>query len=371
MNNDKFQFSSVAKWVIGLLITALVVFLVWYFRFLVGCVLVALVLAFMGAPIQKFLSKIRFKRFCIGKTISATITLILFVVVFVMLFRWLVPLIISQAMTFANLDVYKIADYYAEPIKKIENFLYEYQLMPTDTNLETLVSTKILETFSVLKLTNLADGIFSFAGNFVMGTFIVLFFTFFFLKDNGLVGRFIDAVTPDVYLDEVHKIVNSSQVLISRYFIGIFCEILCMIALLSIGFYLMGLPNAVLIACIGGVMVILPYIGVLIGGSIGLIVCLTTFLSVDASLDIVPIIVKYVAVFASVKLIDDFVLQPVIYSKSVKAHPLEIFIVILIAGELGGVVGMVLAIPVYTLFRIIAKEFFIKWKFIKKITANL
>ena len=122
MNNDKFQFSSVAKWVIGLLITALVVFLVWYFRFLVGCVLVALVLAFMGAPIQKFLSKIRFKRFCIGKTISATITLILFILVFVMLFRWLVPLIISPAMTFANLDVYKIADYYAEPIKKIETF---------------------------------------------------------------------------------------------------------------------------------------------------------------------------------------------------------------------------------------------------------
>ena len=367
MNNDKFQFSSVAKWVIGLLITALVVFLVWYFRFLVGCVLVALVLAFMGAPIQKFLSKIRFKRFCIGKTISATITLILFILVFVMLFRWLVPLIISQAMTFANLDVYKIADYYAEPIKKIETFLYEYQLMPTDTNLEAVVSSKILETFSVFKLTNLADGIFSFAGNFVMGTFIVLFFTFFFLKDNGLVGRFIDAVTPDVYLDEVHKVVNSSQILISR----IFFEIICMITLLSIGFYLVGLPNAVLIACIGGVMVILPYIGVLIGGSIGLIVCLTTFLSVDASLDIVPIIVKYVAVFASVKLIDDFVLQPVIYSKSVKAHPLEIFIVILMAGELGGVVGMVLAIPVYTLFRIIAKEFFIKWKFIKKITANL
>lgn len=371
MNNDKFQFSSVAKWVIGLLITALVVFLVWYFRFLVGCVLVALVLAFMGAPIQKVsfqntLQTILYRQDHFGNNHSDFVYL-----GFRDAFPLACSLIISQAMTFANLDVYKIADYYAEPIKKIETFLYEYQLMPTDTNLEAVVSSKILETFSVFKLTNLADGIFSFAGNFVMGTFIVLFFTFFFLKDNGLVGRFIDAVTPDVYLDEVHKVVNSSQILISRYFIGIFFEIICMIALLSIGFYLVGLPNAVLIACIGGVMVILPYIGVLIGGSIGLIVCLTTFLSVDASLDIVPIIVKYVAVFASVKLIDDFVLQPVIYSKSVKAHPLEIFIVILMAGELGGVVGMVLAIPVYTLFRIIAKEFFIKWKFIKKITANL
>ncbi len=243
--------------------------------------------------------------------------------------------------------------------------------MPEDTNLETLVSTKILETFDTFKLTNVADNIIGFAGNFVMGTFIVLFVTFFFLKDKDLVGHFIDAITPDVYLDEVNKIVSSSRNLISRYFLGIFFEIICMVLLLSLGFYLFGLPNVLLTAFICGVMVILPYIGVLIGVSIGLIVCLTSYLSIDDSLDIVPLILKFLGVFASVKLIDDFILQPLIYSRSVKAHPLEIFLVILISGEVGGVVGMILAIPLYTLLRIIAKEFFSKWKFIKKITENL
>ena len=131
------------------------------------------------------------------------------------------------------------------------------------------------------------------------------------------------------------------------------------------------LKNVILIATICGVMVILPYIGVLIGGAVGLMVCLTSYLGADPTLDILPIIIKFVSVFAAVKLIDDFILQPIIYSKSVKAHPLEIFLVILMAGEVGGVLGMILAIPVYTLFRIIAKEFFIKWKFIKKITENL
>lgn len=371
MNSDKFQFPQVAKWVISILSLALVFFLVWYLRFIVSCVLIALILAFMGTPIQNFLSKIRFRNIGLGKTLTTSITLVLFVAIFGLLAYILVPMIVSQAMTFANLDVYKIADYYAEPIKNIEAFLYEYQIMPSDTNLETLVSTQIMETFSALKLTNLADSIVNLASNFLMGTFIVLFLTFFFLKDKGLVGRFIDSITPDTYLDEVNKIISSSRVLISRYFIGIFCEILCMIILLSVGFYLVGLPNVILIACVCGVMVILPYLGVFIGGGIGLVICLTTYLSVDASLDIVPIILKFVAVFSVVKLIDDFVLQPLIYSKSVKAHPLEIFLVILMAGELGGVIGMILAIPVYTLFRIIAKEFFIKWKFIKKITANL
>ncbi|MEE0962101.1 MAG: AI-2E family transporter [Bacteroidales bacterium] len=371
MNSDKFQFPQVAKWVISILSLGLIFFLIWYFRFIVVCILLALILAFMGAPVQDFLSKIRFRNFGLGKTMTTTLTLLLFVGIFALLVYFVVPMLVSQAMTFANLDVYKIADYYAEPIKKIEMFLYEYQIMPSNTNLEKLVSAKIMGAFDIMKLTNMADSIVNFASNFLMGTFIVLFLTFFFLKDKGLVGRFIDSITPDTYLDEVNKIISSSRVLISRYFIGIFCEIICMITLLSIGFYLVGLPNVLLIACVCGVMVILPYLGVLIGGGIGLVICLTTYLSVDASLDIVPIILKFVAVFSAVKLIDDFVLQPLIYSKSVKAHPLEVFLVILMAGELGGVIGMILAIPVYTLFRIIAKEFFIKWKFIKKITANL
>ena len=79
----------------------------------------------------------------------------------------------------------------------------------------------------------------------------------------------------------------------------------------------------------------------------------------------------FVLIFVVVKLIDDFLLQPFIYSKSVKAQPLEIFLVILMAGRIGGIWGMVLAIPVYTFLRIIAKEFFNKWKFIKAITKEI
>lgn len=371
MDVNKFQFPQVAKWVVSILIVALVFYLVWYFRFIVGCIIIALILAFMGAPIQSFLSKLHIGKFRIGKTLSASITLAVIIGVFSGLFYFLVPLIIKQAMAFADLDIYKIADYYAEPIGKIDKFLYEYQLLPDDKNLSAILSGEIMKMFNSIKLTNMADVILSAGSSFVMGTFIVLFITFFFLKDNNLVGKFINAVTPDVYLEEVKNVVSTSRSLISRYFLGIFFEILIMIILLSTGFYLVGIHNYILIAFVCGVMVILPYIGVLIGGAIGLLICLTSFLSIDASLDIVPVIVKFVSVFACVKLIDDFVLQPLIYSKSVKAHPLEIFIVILASGEVGGVLGMIFAIPLYTLFRIIAKEFFNKWKFIKKLTANI
>jgi predicted PurR-regulated permease PerM len=76
-------------------------------------------------------------------------------------------------------------------------------------------------------------------------------------------------------------------------------------------------------------------------------------------------------VFISVQIIDNILFQPLIYSSSVKAHPLEIFLVIMAAGSLAGVLGMFLAIPTYTIIRVIAKEFFDNMKLVRKLTESL
>src|SRR5574344_1337987 len=370
-DSDKYKFSTIAKWIITILVILIVLYCVWYFRFIVGCIFISLVLSFIGRPLMEFLEKIKYKKFHLNKAICAASTLILEIFIVFTILYFLVPMIISEAMSFANIDIYQIANYYAEPIKKIENFLYTYNLLPKQMSLEGYVSGKIMIMLNSFKLPTLASTILSVGGNILMGFFIVAFITFFFLKDNHLVNKFIDNVTPDKYLDEIHNIILNSRKLISRYFIGIVIEILFMIIFLSIGFMIFGFNNAILIACICGVMVILPYIGVIIGGGFGLMVLLTSYLSVNPNINIVPIIIKFVLVFIVVKLIDDFIMQPLIYSKSVKAKPLEIFLIILMAGKIGGVVGMVLAIPVYTFLRIIAKEFFNKWKFIKALTKGI
>ena len=73
----------------------------------------------------------------------------------------------------------------------------------------------------------------------------------------------------------------------------------------------------------------------------------------------------------SVKGIDDFVVQPTLYSERVKAHPLEIFLVILIAGSMAGILGMLLAIPSYTVLRVFAKEFFSQFRLVRKLTEKI
>ena len=87
--------------------------------------------------------------------------------------------------------------------------------------------------------------------------------------------------------------------------------------------------------------------------------------------EMVPLLTKVLIVFLVTRLIDDVILQPNIFSKSVKAHPLEIFIIVLVGAKIGGILGMVLAIPFYTAFRVIGKVFLSEFKVIQKLTRNI
>jgi len=158
--------------------------------------------------------------------------------------------------------------------------------------------------------------------------------------------------------------------LLSRYFVGLMTEVGSMMILESIGGLILGLPNAILIGFLGGLLNIIPYIGPLIGAAIAslLVIISNASMGMDATL---PLVYGILAVFAISNLIDNFLLQPMIYSKSVQAHPLEIFIIIIVGGSLFGTAGMILAIPVYTIIRVIAKEFFQDQAFVHSVTKDL
>ena len=91
----------------------------------------------------------------------------------------------------------------------------------------------------------------------------------------------------------------------------------------------------------------------------------------DFSTVVVPLIFNMILVEAVTHLIDNIVFQPIIFSNSVKAHPLEIFIVVLVAGFAAGIPGMLLGIPAYTVIRVFAREFFYGFKAVQRITSSL
>jgi predicted PurR-regulated permease PerM len=159
--------------------------------------------------------------------------------------------------------------------------------------------------------------------------------------------------------------------LLTRYFIGILFDMLFVAALTTISLSLLGVRNALLIGMFAGLVNVIPYVGPLIGATFGILIGVTSNIGLDFHTQLLPLIYKIATSFLIIQLLDAMVFQPLVISNIVKAHPLEIFIVILIAGSLAGIGGMIVAIPVYTILRIIAKEFLNNFKIIQKLTSKL
>ena len=133
------------------------------------------------------------------------------------------------------------------------------------------------------------------------------------------------------------------------------------------------LYNPIGIAFIAGVLNLIPYVGPLLGEVIGVLLCvvLKYGAGVGLALPIWAFALIVLAVMLGTQLIDNFVYQPLIYSSSIKSTPLEIFIVLLMAGRIGGTWGLLLGIPTYTVLRVIAARFFYKHKAVRRLMPDI
>lgn len=345
--------------------------ILWFFSEIVFYVIIALIISMIGRPLVKKISSLRIKNYQIPESFAALITMFVIIFTSVMFFVLFIPVLVNEAKVIAAIDVQTVMRLYQEPIQNVENFLKSYNIINQEQTIVAVFTEKIMNLLQLINFSDLFSKTISFAGSVFISVFAILFISFFFLKDAYLFKNVLMMFTPVEYQTELKHVMISSRKLISRYFIGLLLEMLAMCILLWIGLSIIGVKNAFLISFIGGIMVIIPYIGVLIGTAVALVFGITTALSSNVNADILQITWQILLVYGIVKLIDDFVLQPFIYSNSVRAHPLEIFLIILMAGSLAGILGMVMAIPAYTFLRIMAKEFFSQLSFVKKLTNKI
>ncbi|MEI8201734.1 MAG: AI-2E family transporter [Bacteroidota bacterium] len=358
------------KWwyVLGALLTG---FLVWYFSNIVAYILISFVLSLMGHPLVRLLDRIRYKRFHFSHVLSSIVTLMLIWTILIGLFYIFVPLITYEAKAVSQVNWSSFFSSFHEPLIRFQNQLMDAGILNQGDSIETMVTQKVSSVLNFSQFSNAFSTIFSFAGSLVVAFFAISFITFFFLKDDKLFRNSLMIVTPISYQTEMNHILISCRKMLSRYFLGLCLDIFLVITLISLGMMFIGVKNFLLVGFIAGIMNVVPYIGPIIGALLGISLGVTDCVNADFNTVVLPLIIRMLLVFLSVNLLDGIVLQPTIYSNSVKAHPLEIFLVIMAAGSLAGVLGMILAIPCYTLLRIVAKEFFSGFRVIKKLTENL
>ena len=345
--------------------------MMWYFSSIVTYVVVALLLSFMGLPLVKRLRKVKIGKRFMPRALSATITLFVMIMIFGVFVLIIVPLIIQQANVIASIDVDRLVAYYREPMEKLNDFLVQYNVLGSEQTIAHYIELQISQLLDLTRFTNFFANLVSATGNVFMGTFIILFLTFYFLLEENLVKNFILLLTPDEHTQNIERVLHDSKILLVRYFHGVLLEIVIMMTLESAGLLIFGIPNAILIGFLGGLMNVIPYLGPIIGASIGIILVTLSELSMG-NYDLVLIsIITVIAVFAGANLVDNFVLQPQIYSRRVKAHPVEVFLVIIIGGKVAGIAGMILAIPTYTIVKVIAREFAQRMKLVKFLTRKM
>ena len=170
----------------------------------------------------------------------------------------------------------------------------------------------------------------------------------------------------------MHAVDDASK-LLRRYFVGVSAQVSIISVFMWILLSIIGIKNAILIAFFAALINVIPYVGPIIGAAFGVFITISSNLDLglDFYTEMLPLILKVIGAFAAMQMLDNFVLQPFIFSNSVLAHPLEIFIVILVGAKLSGILGMILAIPVYTVIRVIARAFLSEFKIVQKLTGHL
>lgn len=359
---------TLALFVSFLLIAALV----YYFSDIVAYTLIAWVLSMIGKPLMGFYQKyIKVWKFRIGTNLAAVMTLLTYFLIVGLLIWIFLPPIIEQVNNLAGVDYHAIAKALEEPLRNLEDELHTLGIInPTDSLAKMLEST-FSGWFEPATIGVLFGNLVAAAGNILVGTAAVVFITFFFLREQGLFVNFVVALMPEQYSDQVRKAIDDSATMLSRYFRGLLLQMLSITVFVSFFLTVLGVKNALLIGFFAAFLNIIPYIGPIIGAMFGVIFTISSGLQLDFYAELLPLIIKVIVVFAGAQTLDNYVLQPYIFSASVLAHPLEIFIVVLMGAKLNGILGMVLAIPAYTVLRAVARAFLSEFNIVKHLTERM
>ena len=324
------------------------------------------IISFIGRPIMNKLSNFKLFKKTIPNGVSSIITIVLILSLFTGITSLFLPLVLEQAKVISEINISEVTENFKEPINNLNNKLSKYDISLEKKEVENKIKSLITST----NISNIINGFVGMLGNIYLAIFATLFISFFFLKDKFLLRKIILSFMNNNKHDKAKNALVNSKYLLSRYFIGILIQISCITFLVTTGLSILGIENAIVIGFFAGLTNIIPYIGPMIGSFVGLTLSVITNLDLAPEI-MLPFVLKVMIIFMITQIIDNIILQPTIFAKSVKAHPLEIFSVVMIGFQLGGLIGMITAIPFYTLFRIFAKEFLSEFELIKNITKNI
>ena len=362
-----------ARYVIAAGTIALLACLCWYFKNVLVYIIAAFVVSLIGHPVMRLLRKITVKGKSAPDWLLAIVTILVILGILIFVVTQAVPVVTNIVRDAAVLNSATVA---GNPLDRVNDWIVSlFPALGPDFNFINVLMDKLKEVTNVSNVTAVISSVTSFVTSFAVGLFSIVFISFFFVRDETLFRKIVCSLVPDRLEGKIDKALGDIENLLSRYFVGLLVEMTGVALLDFLGLWLiarLGFNNALGIAFIAGILNIIPYVGPLIGEVVGVVlaVVLKYGAGVGLGVNIWVFALIVLAIMLTTQLVDNFVYQPLIYSTSIKANPLEVFIVILLAGHIGGAVGMLVAIPAYTVVRVIASRFFPDLKVVKRLLPS-
>jgi predicted PurR-regulated permease PerM len=330
--------------------------LILYFFFLIKPILIylsiSLIITIILNPLILFL-KTRLK---FNNSLAAITSMSGLILIIGLLIKSFIPLLVEQAR---NLSLLNSTELQTSVNKIIEKYSDLY--FTNDSNfINSIINSKLFSQLDLSYITELLNNIIAGLGSFSIGIFTIIFITFFFLRDSEIIIYKIKLLIPKGIKSNVNESISQINALLSRYFLALIIQITILFILYLILLSIVGINNVLIIAFLCALLNLIPYVGPLISGFLLTILTLTNYIDIDFGAIILSKVIYVVIGFVIVQAIDNFLIQPILFSKSVKSHPLEIFLVILIFGYIFGVTGLILAVPCYTVIKVILRTVYSK-----------
>ncbi len=217
-----------------------------------------------------------------------------------------------------------------------------------ETNLEQIAGTltSALQKGIVVTVTTLSQTI-----SFIIGLVIVPFWLFYVLNDEAKGRRIFYGMMPDEVRGDVHCIVALVDRILSSYIRGQFILCLLVGAMATIALFALGVNLALLLGTVAGILEIIPFLGPYLGAIPAILVALANR----------PITALWVAVaFAAIQQIENIFLVPRISGNAVRFHPAIVMVIIVVASELAGLLGVLIAVPVAAVGRDVLRYLYLR-----------
>ncbi|SMO63136.1 AI-2E family transporter [Melghirimyces algeriensis] len=309
----------------------------FFMKAVIGPFLVAVIISYLLNPIVNLLA---------NRAVPRSLAVLLIYSMFI----GAITIVLMNLVPLFHLQLNELAEHLPEWNRRIQSWIDQYNhskdALPDTLRLGMEKSLDRLETGVTDGLGNLMNSLGTTLNQLFLAV-IIPFLVFYMLKDVDAIEKTLITLLPIRRRKEVLHLFRDIDEALGNYIRGQLLVCLAVGILAYIGYLIIGLPYALILALLVGIFNVIPYLGPFFGAVPALMVAL----SISREM-----VIQVVFVNLIVQVLEGNVLSPQIVGRTLHMHPLFIIFALLVGGELGGILGLILAVPFFAVVKVIVEH---------------